>query len=251
MRSWSCLLILVAHTLGAQAPARAVGQGVGPIGYLRAARLMATTDTFDTYTSPKAGGERTSGGTSYVRVVRQVGAARWEIADNWLDSSGRVNTRQTVRTGNGTLATEIETVRADRDSASLLVTPNRVTAWVVPEGQPARLFDGPPAGERYSATIVVSAIARARPAIGSLFLAPVAALYGENPLLPVIDSLRVVARDTVTRGTALVPVLVIERNSGTRFWVDASTGTQVAARGNAGPQRWWWHIRRGIRLRDG
>jgi len=45
-------------------------------------------------------------------------------------------------------------------------------------------------------------------------------------------------------------VLVIERNSGTRFWVDASTGTQVAARGNAGPQRWWWHIRRGFGLRD-
>jgi WD40 repeat protein len=226
------------------------GPGVGPIGYLRTARLTAASDTFDTYTSPKAGGERTSGGTSFARTVRQTGAARFEIADHWLDSSGRVTARQTVRTGDGTLATQIETVRADRDSAALLVSPQRVTAWVVPEGQPARLFDGPAAGERYGGTVVISAIAKARPAIGSLFLAPVAALYGANPLLPVIDSIRVVARDTVTRGGAAIPVLVIERTSGTRFWVEESSGSQVAARGNAGPQRWWWHIRRGIRLND-
>jgi len=226
------------------------GPGVGPIAYLRTARLTAASDTFDTYTSPKTGGERTSGSTSFARTVRQVGAARFEIADHWIDSSGRVTTRQTVRTADGTLATQIETVRADTDSASLLVSPTRVTAWVVPEGQPARLFDGPPAGERYTSTVIISAIAQSRPAIGSLFLAPVAALYGGTPLTPLVDSIRVVARDTVMRGGTSVPVLVLERTSGTRFWVDESTGSQVAARGNAGPQRWWWHIRRGVRLRE-
>jgi hypothetical protein len=226
------------------------GPGVGPIGYLRTARVTAASDTFDTYTSPKTGGERTVGGTSFARTVRQVGAARFEIADHWLDSSGRVTTRQTVRTADGSLATQVETVRADTDSASLLVAPNRVTAWVVPEGQPARLFDGPAVGERYTAAVVISAIAKTRPAIGSMFLAPVAALYGSNPLLPVVDSIRVVARDTVLRSGTGVPVLVMERTSGTRFWVDEVTGSQLAARGNAGPQRWWWHIRRGIRFRD-
>jgi len=225
------------------------GPGAGPIGYLRSASLTASSDTFDTFTSPKTGGERTIGGSSFVRTLRRVGTERWELSDNWIDSSGRVNTRQTVRTFQGTLATEVETVRADRDSASLLVSPNRVTAWVVPEGAAARLFDGPPAGERYASTIVVAAIAKSKPVTGMVFLAPVVGLYSTNPLAPVIDSLRVVARDTVTGpGGGTIPVLVIERGSGTRVWVDETTGTQVAARGNAGPERWWWHIRRGIRL---
>jgi WD40 repeat protein len=226
------------------------GPGVGPIAYLRTARLTAASDTFDTYTSPKTGGERTFGGASFARTVRQIGAARFEIADHWLDSSGRVTTRQTVRTGDGTLATQIETVRADSDSASLLVSANRVTAWVVPEGRPARLFDGPAVGERYTGAVVISAIARSRPAVGSMFRAPVAALYGADPLMPVLDSIRVVARDSVMQGGTAIPVLVLERTSGSRFWVDEATGSQVAARGNAGPQRWWWHIRRGIKLRD-
>jgi dipeptidyl aminopeptidase/acylaminoacyl peptidase len=225
------------------------GAAAGPIGYLRAASLTAATDTFDTYTSPKTGGDRTSDGSHFVRIVRRIGAARWEIADHWADSSGRVNTRQGVRTGDGSLATEIETVRADRDSASLVVAPTRVTAWVVPEGEAPRLFDGPPAGERYAGAVVVAAVGKSKPAIGSLFLAPVAALYGTSPLIPTIDTIRVVARDSLMRGTQVVPVLVLERNSGTRIWVDEMTGSQVAARGNAGPARWWWHIRRGIRFR--
>ena len=239
------MVLLAAHSLGAQSS----NDAVPPFAYLRTPRLTVASDTFDTFTSPKTGGERTRGGTSFARTVRQVGAA-FEIADHWIDSSGRVTARQTMRTGDGTLATQIETVRADRDSASLLVSPSRVTAWVVPEGQPARLFDGPAAGERYAAAVVISAIAKSRPAVGSTFVAPVAALYGSNPLLPVIDSIRVVARDTVMRGTTGVPVLVLERTSGTRTWVEESTGSQIAARGNAGPQRWWWHVRRGVTLRD-
>jgi dipeptidyl aminopeptidase/acylaminoacyl peptidase len=223
------------------------GAAAGPLGYLRTASLTAAADTFDTFTSAKTGGARVSGGSSYVRALRRIGAQRWELTDSWSDSSGRINTRQSLRTTAGTLATEIETVRADRDSASLLVSPNRVTAWVVPEGEAARLFDGPPSGERYSTTIVVAAIAKAKPTVGSTFTAPIVGLYSANPLVPLVDTFRVVTRDTVTHGGAPLPVLLIERNA-TRFWVDETTGAQVAARGNAGPQRWWWHIRRGIQL---
>jgi dipeptidyl aminopeptidase/acylaminoacyl peptidase len=226
------------------------GAAAGPLGYLRTATLTATTDTFDTFTSAKTGGARTAGGSFYVRALRRIGARRWELSDSWADSSGRINTRQTVRTSDGTLATEIETVRADRDSASLLVSASRVTAWVVPEGEQARLFDGPPSGERYSTTIVVAAIAKSKPAIGSTYHAPIVGLYTASPLVPLVDTLRVVARDTVLRAGTPLSVVVIERNSGTRFWVDETTGVQVAARGNAGPQRWWWHIRRGVQLQD-
>ena len=112
------------------------GAAAGPIGYLRTATLTAATDTFDTFTSPRTGGARISGGALYVRTLRRIGAQRWELTDSWADSSGRINTRQTLRTTDGSLATETETVRADRDSASLLVSRNRVTAWVVPKGLP-------------------------------------------------------------------------------------------------------------------
>jgi hypothetical protein len=225
------------------------GPGAGPLGYLRTAQLTAASDTFDTFTSLRTGGGRTPG-DSFARVLRRIGAQRWELSDNWMDSSGRVQTRQTVRTGSGTLATEVETVRADRDSASLLVSPNRVTAWVVPEGASARLFDGPPAGERYASAIVVAAVAKTKPAIGAVFLAPSAGLFSTNPLVPVVDSIRVVARDTLESDGDRVPVVVLDRNAATRVWVDEATGSQVAARGNAGPQRYWWHVRRGIRMRD-
>ena len=91
---------------------------------------------------------------------------------------------------------------------------------------------------------------KSKPTIGSTFYAPIVGLYSANPLLPLVDSLRVVARDTVVRSGTTMPVLVIERMGGTRYWVDESTGVQVAARGNAGPERWWWHIRRGVRFRE-
>jgi Tol biopolymer transport system component len=225
------------------------GAAAGPLGYLRTTTLTASLDTFDTFTSPRTGGSRIAGGTSYVRELKRVGAQRWELSDLWIDS-GRVTTRQSVRSADGSLATEIETVRADRDSASLLIAPTRVTAWVVPEGEAARLFDGPPAGERYAATFVVAAIARSKPVSGATFLAPVAGLFSANPLISVVDTFRVTARDTVMLSGRALPVLVVERNSSTRYWVEEATGVQVAARGNAGPQRWWWHIRRGIRLPD-
>jgi hypothetical protein len=55
-----------------------------------------------------------------------------------------------------------------------------------------------------------------------------------------------VRRDTLYRGTTAIPVLVLERAAGTQLWVDDRTGAEVLSRGNAGPERWWWHIQRGV-----
>lgn len=62
-----------------------------------------------------------------------------------------------------------------------------------------------------------------------------------------VDSIRVVRRDTLYAGAAPMPVLVLEGTSGTQLWVDGASGAEVLSRGNAGPQRWWWHIRRGVK----
>ena len=94
------------------------------------------------------------------------------------------------------------------------------------------------------------AIAKARPAVGAVFLAPTASLYGGKPAEVLVDSVRVVRRDTLHRGAVAVLVLVLERASGTQVWVDEISGAEWLARGNAGPNRWWWHIRRGVRPPD-
>jgi hypothetical protein len=224
------------------------GAGAGPLGYLRTATLTARTDTVDTYESARGSGQiRRGNGAWVIQSARQVGGRRWEVSSTWHDSTGRVTARQSVRTARGSLATELETVRATGDSASLLVTGDRVTGWVVPQGRPPRLIDAPAGGERYAGEIVAAAVAKANPAIGSVFLAPSGALYGTNPVELRVDSTRVARRDTLYRGSTPIPVIVLERATGTQAWVEERTGVEVLSRGNAGPERWWWHIRRGVR----
>ncbi len=222
------------------------GPGAGPLGYLRTSMPNALTDTLDTFESPRSGGAIVRGNGAYVvRSVRQVGQRRFELADTWYDSTGRETAKQSTRTLRGSLATEVEWVRANSDSATLLVTSDRVTAWVVPAGKSAQLFDGPSTGERYAGVFVLASIAQSKPAIGSVFVAPVGSLYGGSPLATRVDSIRVMRRDTLHHGGRPVPVLVLGRGSG-EAWVDESTGAAVLARGNAGPERYWWHIRRGV-----
>jgi Tol biopolymer transport system component len=224
------------------------GAGAGPLGYLRIATLTAGTDTIDTYESPRGSQQiRRGNGAWVIQATRRVGARRWELSSTWHDSAGRVTARQSVRTARGSLATDLETVRAVGDSASLLMTSDRVTGWVVPQGQPPRLFDAPSAGERYAGEIVAAAIAKSHPAIGSVFLAPSGAVYGANPVELRVDTTRVVRRDTLYRASTPIPVLVLERQSGGQLWVEERSGIEVLSRGNAGPERWWWHIRRGVR----
>jgi hypothetical protein len=223
------------------------GPGAGPVGYLRTAAIRPGTDTIDTFVSPRGTGALSRGdGTWLVRTRQQIGARRWELTDTWFDSSGRMTARQYSRTARGSLAIDLEAVRADGDSASLLVTGDRVTAWVVPEGQGPQLFDAPNVTERFATGAIVAAIAAARPVVGAVFVAPTHSLYGGNPVATRLDSIRVVRRDTLRAGTTPVPVLVLERRGGGLTWVDEASGTIVAARGNAGPQQWWWHIRRGF-----
>lgn len=224
------------------------GRGAGPLGYLRTATLTAVRDTIDTYESPRdERGPIVRGGGHYVvRVIRQVGPRRFELIDTWYDSTGQQTARQYTRTAASGLTTELETVRAPGDSASMLVTTDRVTAWVVPQGSPPRLYDSTAIGERYQLTVVASAIARSHPAAGSVFLYPGYSLYGASPVQTSVDSVRVVRRDTLYRGQVALPVLVLERSNGGQVWVDETTGAEVLSRGNAGPARWWWHIRRGV-----
>ena len=219
------------------------GAGAGPLGYLRTTTLPMRSDTFDSFTSPRAGGALVRGsGVFYVRSIRQIGQKRFELASTWYDSANNMTARQTVRTARGSLATDLENVRSNTDSASLLITGDRVTGWAVPAGSPMRLYDAPNNGERYAGDVVSMAIANSKPAIGSVFVATGHSLYGSNAAEITVDSIRVLRSDTLIDRETATPVLVLERKSGVQSWVDERTGAILLARGNAGPQQYWWHI---------
>ena len=223
------------------------GPGAGQLGYLRTAMLPRWNDTLDTFTSPRNQSPVSRGnGAWIVRTARQIGQHRWDIVDTWFDSAGHETARQSVRTVAGSLATAVEWVRATTDSATLLATPDRVTGWVVPAGQGPQLFDGASTGERYDGTIARAAIALSKPTVGTVFVAPVGTLFGTSPLATRVDTITVLRRDTLYRGTQAIPVVVLGRPGGGETWMDESAGDEVASRGNAGPERWWWHVRRGV-----
>ena len=81
-----------------------------------------------------------------------------------------------------------------------------------------------------------------------MFVATGHSLYGSNAAEITVDSIRVVRRDTLIDQQTATPVIVLERKSGVQSWVDERTGAILLARGNAGPQQYWWHIRRGVRF---
>ena len=243
---WSGLYVLERST-GAERLLTG-GPDAGPLGYLRSATLAALQDTLDTYISLRGGAIQHDQANFVVRVIKRAAGRRFEVSDAWHDSTGQETSRQTVRTRPGTVATEQEIDRSPTDSASMLVTPDHATAWVVPSGKPPRLFDAATPGERYIREIVMSAIARRRPAVGETFLAPVSALYGPDPVHAQVDTVRVVRRDTLMQGTTPFPVLVLGRSNGGQAWMDEATGAELLSRGPAGPERWWWHIRRGVSL---
>lgn len=209
------------------------------------AALVARTDTIDTFESSRGGAPQPGNRAVVVRSLSQSGG-RWLLVDTWYDSSAHETARQSLLTAPGSLATEREWVRAIGDSATLLVGPSHVTAWVVPQGRGPRLFDGDGGTPRYNGTLAAAAIARSRPAVGRVFVYPSGALYGSNPLEVRPESLKVVRRDTLFQGTVALPVVVLERPNGNQFWLDETTGAEVLSRGGAGPTRWWWHIRRGV-----
>lgn len=223
------------------------GKRAGPLGYLRSAVPVSVADTFDTYLSSRTGEAiRRDRGAWFVRTVARIRVAQWVATDTWFDSTGVATARQARRTVRGSLATELEAVRAAGDSASLLVHEQWATGWVVPQGQGPRLIDGPVREERFAEAFVFAAIAQARPAAGRTFLVPTATLYGANPLVARVDSIQVVRVDTLRRGTGPVAVAVLRQPDGRQTWVDLVTGSVVVKRGNAGPQNWWWHVQRGV-----
>ncbi|HKA58670.1 MAG TPA: hypothetical protein VKD28_08650 [Gemmatimonadales bacterium] len=224
------------------------GPAAGPLGYLRSTSLTPTVDTIDTFTSEIGGAPQRGSGTYVIHVIRFARGGRWEIVDNWYDSTGHETARQATLTAPRRLMTELETVRADGDSASMLITRDHVTAWVVPSGAGAtpRLYDGTAVGERYTGAAVAAAVAKTRGAIGSTFRYPAYTLFGGSPVASRVDSIRIVGRDTLHRGATSLPVVVVQRSNGGQLWMDETTGNEVASRGNAGPGRWWWHVRRGV-----
>lgn len=247
VEGYSGLYVYDAH--GKRERLVAGGPGAGPVGYLRTMVPVVVTDTIDTYESPRSGGEiRRGNGVWMTHSLRRVGGRRWETLDEWHDSTGAVTARQMTRTTEGAVTTEVESVRASGDSATLLVIGSRATGWVVPQGQVARLIDGMLPEERYASAFVIAAIVQARPRAGEVFVAPSYSLYGTNPLDARVDSITVVRRDTLHHGPRPIPVVVLARSSGVMTWVDEATGSTVAARGNAGPARHWWHVRRGVVL---
>lgn len=214
--------------------------------WLRPSALTAGTDTLDTFTTTGDGRREPDDGAWYLRRIQPVGDGRWDYTDDWYDSSGTLTAHQFVRTARGSLATEIESARALGDSAALFVGADHVTGWVVPgHGAPVRLLESPRAIDRHSGVVVLMALARARPADGAVFTFTAANLYGATPLAPVTDTARVVRHDTLRGRSGTIPVLVVQRGT-TRYWIDAGTGALVAARGDAGPGRHWWHVRRGV-----
>lgn len=224
------------------------GAGAGPLGYLRVAKLTPFSDTLMTYTSSRdADAPLRPSGTSYIRTVRRVAGGAWDVTDVWYDSAGAATTTQQARTGRGTLVIERESVRSRLDSAALQAVGDRAVGWVVPEGQPPRLFDYPAAPPLFARPMVVAAIAAARPAIGSAFVAPTHVLFSPAGLTDAVDSVRVLRRDSVSHATGRIPVLVLQHNDGQQVWVDETTGRTLIARGSAGPGRWWWHVVKGIR----
>ena len=224
------------------------GPDAGPLGYLRSATLLPMQDTLDTYISPRGGAIRHDKGEYVVRVVKRSTGRRFEVSDTWYDSTGHELARQTVRTRPGSVATELESVRAPDDSASMLVSADHVTAWVVPAGQAPRLFDGAAAGERYHLGDghVRDREAHARrgrrlPCAGVDALRP-----GPGPR-PGGHHTGGAPRHPHAGNTPL-PVLVLGRPNGGQTWMDEATGTEVLSRGPAGPTLWWWHVRRGVTL---
>ena len=231
------MLLAILLSLNAQSPAA---------DYLQRAHLTASTDTLDTFTSEAGGAIGAGHGAYIIRSAHPSIGAHWEIVDTWYDSTGRETARQSVRTAARGFMTELETVRATTDSASLLITPDHVTAWVVPAGSAPLLYDGAVSGDRYPPVVVASAIARTHARSGTTFRYQAYTLFGGSPLQTRLDSIRIVRRDTLHRGEKRLAVVVLQRSNGGEIWVDEATGTELLSRGRAGPGRCWWHIRRGI-----
>jgi hypothetical protein len=231
----------------ADGPDVAIGlaNSASPLDYLARAELREATDTLDTYMS-RQGEPIQGGGTHFiVRTVAPVGR-RWEMDDVWSDRTGANTTHQLAITGPGVLTTEMLRVRATTDSASLLITSDRVTGWVAPLGKPTMLVDGLPSSARHEIAVVLSAIARSPHAIGDAFVVPRYDLFGADPLQMRMDTLRVTRQTTLRRGASDAPVIVVKTTSGAEYWIDESTGRALAENGAAGPNATWWHIVRGV-----
>lgn len=225
-------------------PASLGGQEIALAELSRRGPVMSV-DTVDTYSQPR-GGTIEAGKTLYVRSWNGSRTAGWRVTYEWRDSTGAITATQMARTMPGALELREERVRATTDSASLLVADGVASGWVVPAKVGPRLLSGDHVPPRYSIEMLEAFFGASRLRVGAFVVAGVAALYGANPLGVTRDTLRVVARQQLQSGSRQIDTWVLEHTNGTRAWVAIGTGRVLARRGAAGPNRYWWHVLRGV-----
>jgi hypothetical protein len=216
-------------------------------GTVSDARLVAATDTFETWESQDSGQTRHRSSTWFFQTLVRLPGAAWQYRRAWLDSTGATTSLSTTIARKGDLAVRFDGVQAQTDSAAVVFDDAHATGWVVPGGEPARLFDGSVEGPRPAADLAEQAFASLRPAVGRRLVLSGYVLYGAGPLVLRVDTLTVLDVSTVRANDRAIPCLVIRHARGTTIWVERTSGRILARRGSvAGGRIVWWHVRRGI-----
>ena len=211
---------------------------------LSAANLRASVDTFENYTGPA--GATVKGKTSYVRTIA-VRPGGFEVTYTWLDSTV-VTTVQTTWVRASDASTEWQHVRSATDSATLLTGNGHAAGWVVPQGQPALMFDERVTRPLLDPNVVELAFAAQLPKVGQSLAFNTYGLYSAAPLAPRADTMTV--GKLVDLESVNGPIKAIEVNRDQiQFWFDATTGKVLGRQGvAAGGRVIWWHVKRGLRL---
>ena len=240
---WRAVVLSVSVAFG---PAITGAQAQGP-AVVSDARLVAATDTFETWESQDSGQTSHRSSTWYIQTLLRLPGGAWQYRRAWLDSTNATTSVSTTIARNGDLAVRFDGVQAQTDSAAVVFDDARATGWVVPGGEPARLFDGPVEGPRAAADVAEQAFASLRPTPGRRLVLSGYVLYGAGPLVLRVDTLTVMDEAGLRSGGRTIPCLVIRHARGTTIWVDKGSGRILARRGSvAGGRIVWWHFRRGI-----
>jgi len=240
---WRVVMLSVSAAIGA-AMSGAQAQGSATVSD---ARLVAATDTFETWESQDSGQTRHRSSTWFFQTLVRLPGGAWQYRRAWLDSTGATTSVSTTIARTGDLAVRFDGVQARTDSAAVVFDDARATGWVVPGGESARLFDGPVEGPRPAADVAELAFASLRPVPGNRLVLPGYVLYGAGPLVLRVDTLTVLDDASLRSGGRAIPCLVIRHARGPTIWVEKASGRILARRGVvAGGRIVWWHVRRNI-----
>lgn len=240
---WRAVTLSVLVAIG---PAIGGAQAQKPMA-VSDSRLVAATDTFETWESQDSGRTSHRSSTWFFQTLVRLPGGAWQYRRAWLDSTSAITSVSTTIARKGDLAVRFDGVQARTDSAAVVFDDAHATGWVVPGGEPARLFDGPVEGPRPAADIAEQAFASMRPVVGRRLVLSGYVLYGAGPLVLRVDTLTVMGVASVRANGRAIPCLVIRHARGPTIWVEKASGRIVARRGSvAGGRIVWWHVRRGI-----